>query len=713
MQAFAAASAFFPIVFFMIAFFIGIASGATVLIGQAYGARDEERLKAVAGTTLTLCLGLGVVIGGLGWFFGPQLIGLIRTPPDVFAQSLAYARVTFLGLPVLFTYLAYTTFVRGTGDSRTPFLALIVSTMLNLLFTPALIRGWLGLPQLGIVSAAIANILSSVFAIAFMLVALALEKNPLAFDMSIVRHMKLEPRLVGTLLRIGLPTGVQLVMVSLSEIAVIALVNRFGSSATAAYGAVNQIVSYVQFPAISIGIASSIFGAQSIGAKRFDRLTKVARAGVGLNWAIGAVLIGLVYAFNDRILSAVRHRRGGRRDGARAARDHAVELPAVRHVERALGADALQRHGAVAHAAVDHLDLGRGGSGRVLARAAPRPARRVDRVSGRVRVRHDVPADLLLRLLAPQEAHHAARRQRPGAARRDVAPMAPEPRLAKSYAANVALVVLTLFPGLINTSAIALAAAVIGPDLGVAPDVAASLPLISDAALAFGCILAAELIRRVESRTLYFWLLGVSLATSLASAVAPSFPVLLAAHVVHGLVAGMLFVVVLPPLVIGFGSKKLGASASVLVPALFGAATLGPLVGGLVASPGLWRSIFAVETVVAIVAMVLARGVLAKARTARRRRARRLVRAARVRDRLAADLSRRRRARGTRLDVSARARADRGGHPRLPRADRRRSAQAPTARARARARDVARARRHDRDRDRQRRRSARSRRRSR
>jgi len=190
--------------------------------------------------------------------------------------------------------------------------------------------------------------------------------------------------------------------------------------------------------------------------------------------------------------------------------------------------------------------------------------------------------------------------------------MASEPRLAKSYAANVVLVVLTLFPGLINTSAIALAAAVIGPDLGVAPDVAASLPLISDAALAFGCILAAELGRRIEARTLYFWLLGVSLATSVASAFAPSFPVLLAAHVAHGLVAGMLFVVVLPPLVIGFGSAKLGATASVLVPALFGAATLGPLVGGFVASPGLWRSIFAVEAVVAIVAVLLARSVLAK-----------------------------------------------------------------------------------------------------
>lgn len=189
---------------------------------------------------------------------------------------------------------------------------------------------------------------------------------------------------------------------------------------------------------------------------------------------------------------------------------------------------------------------------------------------------------------------------------------ASEPRLAKSYPANVVLVVLTLFPGLINTSAIALAAPVIGRDLNVAPDVAASIPLISDAALAFGCILAAELTRRVESRTLFFWLLTVSVATSLASAFAPAFPVLLTAHVVHGLVAGMLFVVVLPPLLTNFKSDKLSATASVIVPCLFGAATLGPVIGGLVAAPGTWRSIFGVEVIVALVAMVLARSVLAK-----------------------------------------------------------------------------------------------------
>ena len=301
-KALAAASSFFPIVFFMVAFFIGIASGSSVLIGQAYGARDEERLKAVAGTTLTLSLGAGIVLGALGWFFCPQLLHLIGTPADIFELSLAYARVTFVSLPLLFVYLAYTTFVRGTGDSRTPFLSLIVSTVLTMIITPALIRGWFGLPQTGIVGAVYAGIIANTLALVFLLVSLALEKNPLTLDMSIVRHMKLEPKLLWALLKIGIPTGIQLVMVSLAEIAVISLVNRFGSAATAAYGAVNQVVSYVQFPAISIGIASSIFGAQAIGAKRFERLRKIARAGVVLNWAIGGVLIALVYVFNDKIL---------------------------------------------------------------------------------------------------------------------------------------------------------------------------------------------------------------------------------------------------------------------------------------------------------------------------------------------------------------------------------------------------------------------------
>jgi MFS family permease len=186
------------------------------------------------------------------------------------------------------------------------------------------------------------------------------------------------------------------------------------------------------------------------------------------------------------------------------------------------------------------------------------------------------------------------------------------PRWEKSYPAHVVLVVLTLFPGLINTSAIGLAAPVIGDALGVAPAAAAALPLISDAALAFGCVVGAELARRFEGRALFFWALGASLVTSLVSALAPSFAVLIAAHITHGLVAGMLYVIALPPLLVNFKSDRLSATASVLVPVLFGAATLGPVIGGLVAAPVIWRMLFAAEVVVAAVALVLANQVLGR-----------------------------------------------------------------------------------------------------
>jgi MFS family permease len=186
------------------------------------------------------------------------------------------------------------------------------------------------------------------------------------------------------------------------------------------------------------------------------------------------------------------------------------------------------------------------------------------------------------------------------------------PPLQQNYAANVALVVLALFPGLINTSAIGLLSPVIGSDLGVAPNAVGRLPLFNDAALAFGALLAADVVRFVDGRRYFYWLLGVSLAASLVSALAPNFGVLIAAHVIHGLASGNLFIVMLPPLVTGFGGKRLGSSAAVLVPSLFGAAALGPVAGAFVAAPQAWRAIFGAEVAVSVVTIALAMATLAQ-----------------------------------------------------------------------------------------------------
>jgi len=300
-NALAAVSAVFPIVFLLISFMIGLSSGSTVLIGQAFGAKNEAAMKRVAATTLTVSLLLGVILGLFGALATRPLLEVVRTPANILNDAILYARIIFASLPLFFPYIAYTTFLRGIGDSKTPFYFLFVSTAIMIVLTPALILGWLG-PHWGVESAAVASIAANAGAFGAMLVYLHRIAHPLRFDREMLRDMGIDWRILLTVVRIGVPTGIQVIMVALAEIAVISFVNHFGSRATAAYGAVNQIIGYVQFPAISIGITASIFGAQCIGARREDKLQSVVHSGVALNYAIGGLLIAVCYAFAWNIL---------------------------------------------------------------------------------------------------------------------------------------------------------------------------------------------------------------------------------------------------------------------------------------------------------------------------------------------------------------------------------------------------------------------------
>jgi putative MATE family efflux protein len=238
---------------------------------------------------------LSILLGGVGFFFVYPLLRLVGTPPDIIQDSALYSRLIFISLPIFFPYLVYTTFLRGTGDSQTPLYALIVSAVLGTILTPAFILGWAGLPKIGIAGAAIAGYIANGTAFIALLAYLNYRNHPLKFDFEMIRDMRVDWGILTKVVRIGVPAGLQTIMVALAEIAVISFVNRFGSDATAAYGAVNQIVGYVQFPAISIGITASIFGAQSIGARRNDKLGSVVRSGVTLNYVIGGFIILVCY----------------------------------------------------------------------------------------------------------------------------------------------------------------------------------------------------------------------------------------------------------------------------------------------------------------------------------------------------------------------------------------------------------------------------------
>ncbi|BCP51841.1 MATE family efflux transporter [Kaistia sp. 32K] len=300
--ALASVAAFFPILFLFISFTIGLGAGASVLIGQAYGAQKLETVKAVAGTVLTVSMLFGALVAVFGGAFTAPVLKFVGTPADILPDATAYARIMLIAMPGLFVFLLMTSMMRGVGDTVTPLYALAISTGTGLLVTPALIRGWFGLPKLGVVSGAYASIFSFLVALAWLAVHMRRRKHPLAPDAVLIRHLRIDWKLLRNVLKIGIPSGVQLVLVSLAEIAVLALVNSFGSDATAAYGTVNMVINYVQFPAISVAITVSILGAQAIGAGRVETLGIITKTGLQLTLIITGSLIALCYLFSRTLI---------------------------------------------------------------------------------------------------------------------------------------------------------------------------------------------------------------------------------------------------------------------------------------------------------------------------------------------------------------------------------------------------------------------------
>ena len=301
-DALAAASVFFPAMFFFVAFVVGLSSGASVMIGQAWGAGQPDKVKAVAGTTLTVALLLATAIAMIGGLFSRQLLTALATPPNILDAANSYARIMMITMPVTFVFILITAMMRGVGDTVTPLLALTASTVVGLAVTPALIRGWFGLPTLGVASAAVASTVSSLLTLVWLHFHLRRRRHALAFDAAFLRAMRLDLTLLRTVLRLGIPTAIGMVVISLAELVLLGLVNGFGSHATAAYGAVNQVISYVQFPAISIAISVSIFGAQAIGRGSPGEVGMIVRTGLEMNLVLTGGLVALGYLFSRPLM---------------------------------------------------------------------------------------------------------------------------------------------------------------------------------------------------------------------------------------------------------------------------------------------------------------------------------------------------------------------------------------------------------------------------
>lgn len=301
-DALAAVSTFFPVFFFLFAFVMGLSTGATVLIGQAFGAGEHGKIKIVEGTTLAVGLLLSISVGLVGGLFSRQLMMALATPADILDAASAYARIMLLTMPLGFIFLLMTAMIRGVGDAVTPLLALALSTAIGLILTPMLIHGVFGLPATGITSPAWAAATSNAVTLLVLAAYLRRKKHALAPDAALLNHLRLNRAVLGQILGIGLPSAIGMVVMAIAELVLLGLVNGFGSDATAAYGAVNQVMGYTQFTAMSISIAVSILGAQAIGGGDRARLDGIVRTGLAFNLVLTGGLVASIYLVPRAVL---------------------------------------------------------------------------------------------------------------------------------------------------------------------------------------------------------------------------------------------------------------------------------------------------------------------------------------------------------------------------------------------------------------------------
>ena len=286
----ATAASFFPVFFLLLSLIIGLGAGATVLAGQAWGAQDAAQVRRVGATAFVAALAVGLAVAVLGAWSAPWLMQALGTPPDILPAAIRYARAMLLVMPFVFVAWAGLSLSRGTGDAISPMWALLAGTLVGAVCTPLLIAG----TPLGAAGVAVSTLVAQLAVLTVLIRRWRRNRHPLAPDAG-WQDWKPSAAIAKRMLRIGLPAALQMLAMALAEIVLLGLVNRHGSSATAAYGAATQLLSWVQFPAMSLGIAAAIFSAHAVGAGRRERLPAIVHTGLRLNAVVTALFIAAAH----------------------------------------------------------------------------------------------------------------------------------------------------------------------------------------------------------------------------------------------------------------------------------------------------------------------------------------------------------------------------------------------------------------------------------
>jgi putative MATE family efflux protein len=292
------------VMFLLTAFVFGFGMASTILVGQAWGRRDVDQARRVFGTASGSFLLVTVLIAIAGWFLSPAVLRLLGTPGDAAPLALAYLRVIFLAMPAILLLTLLMMALRGAGDSLTPLFFMIVAVLLDSGLNPVFIRGLGPAPRLGIAGSATATLIANYTALLGLVAYVYLRDLPLRLRGSEIRYLWCNLAILKTIIVKGMPMGIQMVVISLSALALVGLVNHEGVDTTAAFGVALQLWTYVQMPAMALGAAVSAMSAQNIGAGLWDRVNAVTRVGIIQTLLItGALIVALTLA--DRTVLAL------------------------------------------------------------------------------------------------------------------------------------------------------------------------------------------------------------------------------------------------------------------------------------------------------------------------------------------------------------------------------------------------------------------------
>ena len=294
-EALAAVTSSSPIINLLISFFMGLSVGAGVVIARYFGARDETGLSDSIHTSMCMIVIAGIVMTFAGVLLTPFILRWIGVPDDVMADSILYLRIYFYGILGVMIYNMGSGVLRALGDSRTPLFFLILSSLINV----ALDYGFVVWFHMGIAGVAWATLIAQGIS-AVLIWALMMKGN--ALYRLRFSQLKIHGHILGEVVRVGLPSGIQNAIVSFSNLIVQSNINAFGSAAMAGCGAYTKIDGFAILPAMSYSMAITTFTGQNLGAGKPQRVRQGMRACLILTVCTSLLISALLFLFGDAAL---------------------------------------------------------------------------------------------------------------------------------------------------------------------------------------------------------------------------------------------------------------------------------------------------------------------------------------------------------------------------------------------------------------------------